>query len=205
MDSDSTVFVVDDDSAIRDALTWMLRGVGFDVESCASPDELLSRSDPNLPGCYVLDLQLPGMSGFELLKRLRQKGCLQPFIIVSGHADISLAVQAMHLGAIDFVEKPFNHQRLLDAVQKAVERDHSQCRDRAEHAGVQVRLDLLTDREQQVLELVVYGEPSKRIASRLGICTKTVEVHRSNIMRKMRVESVAQLTNLVTRFSVAAH
>jgi FixJ family two-component response regulator len=182
----------------------MLRSVGFGVESCASPDELLRRAEPDRPGSFVLDLQLPGMSGFELLKRLRQNGCLQPFIIVSGHADISLAVRAMHLGAIDFVEKPFNHQRLLDAVQKAVERDLSQSRDRAEHVNIELRLDLLTDREQQVLELVVYEAPSKRIASQLGVAVKTVDVHRSRIMKKMAVESVAQLANLVTRFSAAA-
>jgi two-component system, LuxR family, response regulator FixJ len=204
MDSAATVLLVDDDSAIRDSLTWTLRSVGLNVECCGSPDELLRNSRPDLSGCFVIDLQLPGMNGFELQRRLRQKGCLQPFIIVSGHAEISLAVQAMRLGAVDFIEKPFNHQQLLDSVQRAIERDVGQRRRRADQANIQKRLDELTDRERQVLDLVVCGEPSKRIASQLCISIKTVEAHRSNIMKKMDVDSVAQLTSLVTRLSLAA-
>jgi two-component system, LuxR family, response regulator FixJ len=200
----ATVLLVDDDSAIRDAMSWTLRSVGLSVESCASPDELLRSSRPDLSGCFVIDLQLPGMNGFELQKRLRQKGCLQPFIIVSGHANVSLAVQAMHLGAIDFIEKPFNHQLLLDSVQKAIERDVGQRRRRADQADIQKKLDELTDRERQVLDLVVCGELSKRIASQLRISVKTVEAHRSNIRKKMDIDSVAQLTSLVTRLSLAA-
>jgi two-component system, LuxR family, response regulator FixJ len=202
MESSATVFLVDDDKNVRDAVAWMLRAVGLRVESYASPSELLDASRPERPGCFVLDLQLPGMSGFELRKRLWEKGCRQPFIIVSGHGDISLAVQAMRLGAVDFIEKPFHHQRLLDCVQKGVERDLAERRHRAGQADTQAHLDSLTAREREVLDLVVTGKLSKKIASELGISTKTVEVHRSNIMKKMAVDSVAQLVHRVTKHSV---
>ena len=204
MVSEATVYIADDDDGIRDALAWVLGGMGLCVESYGSGEELLRGSNPDLPGCFLLDLQMPRMNGFALQKELVLKGCLQPFIMVSGHADISLAIQAMHLGALDFIEKPFNHQRVLDCVNRALKRDAAQRQARAARAAIQARLDLLTARERQVMERVVVGDPSKRIASRLGICMKTVEVHRSNIMKKMAVESVAELTSLATRAALDA-
>jgi RNA polymerase sigma factor (sigma-70 family) len=203
-ESIATVFLVDDDKQIRDALTWFLQSVGLRVESCASPEQALATCHPEIPGCLVVDIQLPGMNGFELRKRLMTKGCFQPFLVMSGHGDVSSAVRAMRMGAIDFLEKPFSHQRLVDCVQRAIERDTEARRRQAEHESVHERLESLTPRETEVLELVADGTLSKRIATRLGISPKTVEVHRSNIMRKMKVESVAQLVHLITRNSLLA-
>jgi FixJ family two-component response regulator len=201
MESLATVFLVDDDEDLRNGVAWILRGAGLAVEAHASPDGLLQAPPPDLLGCFLLDLQLPGMSGLELLKRLCEKGCHQPFIVLSGRGDISMAVEAMRLGAIDFIEKPFSHQRLLDAVQKAVEHDISARRRRAEQLGLQQRLNTLTSREREVLECVVLGRLSKQIAHELMISPKTVEVHRSRIMKKLEVDSLAQLLHTMTRRS----
>jgi RNA polymerase sigma factor (sigma-70 family) len=203
-ESIATVVLVDDDKQIRDALGWVLQSVGLRVESCGSPEQALAVCCPETIGCLVLDLQLPGMNGFELRKRLMEKGCFQPFLIMSGHGDVSSAVRAMRMGAIDFLEKPFSHQRLVDCVHRAVQRDSEDRLRKAEHESVHERLESLTPRESEVLELVAEGTLSKRIASRLGISPKTVEVHRSNIMRKMKTESVAQLVHLITKCSLRA-
>jgi two-component system, LuxR family, response regulator FixJ len=201
----ATVVLVDDDKQIRDALGWVLQSVGLRVESCGSPEQALAVCRSETPGCLVLDLQLPGMSGFELRKRLIANGCFHPFLIMSGHGDVSSAVRAMRMGAIDFLEKPFSHQRLVDCVHRAIQRDREDRLRQAEHQAVHERLDSLTPRESEVLELVADGTLSKRIATKLGISPKTVEVHRSNIMRKMKAESVAQLVHLVTRDSLLAN
>jgi len=203
-ESIATVVLVDDDKQIRDALGWVLQSVGLRVESCGSPEQALAVCFPETIGCLVLDLQLPGMNGFELRKRLMAKGCFQPFLIMSGHGDVSSAVRAMRMGAIDFLEKPFSHQRLVDCVHRAVQRDSEDRLRKAEQESVHERLETLTPRESEVLELVAEGTLSKRIASRLGISPKTVEVHRSNIMRKMKTESVAQLVHLITKCSLLA-
>jgi two-component system, LuxR family, response regulator FixJ len=204
MEPRACVFLVDDDQQIRDSLAWMLRSVGLEVECYGSPEAALAACTPDRPACLVIDLQLPGMSGLELRKRLLENGCYQPFIVMSGHGDVSLAVRAMRMGAMDFLEKPFSHQRLLEAIQKGVERDADERRRHAERTAIQTRLESLTPREREVLSLVADGTLSKRIAGQLGISPKTVEVHRSNIMKKMKVDSVAQLVNLVTRHSMPA-
>jgi two-component system, LuxR family, response regulator FixJ len=199
IDSLGTVFVVDDDEEFRNAVAGILRAAGLAVETYASPVGLLESPQPDLLGCYLLDLQLPEMSGLELCKRLYGKGCRQPFIVLSGRGDISTALDAMRLGAVDFIEKPFNHARLLDTVQKAVERDASARCQRAEQLVLERKLSKLTPREAEVLQCVVLGRLSKQIAIELAISPKTVEVHRSRIMKKLEVDSLAQLLHLMNK------
>ena len=202
IESPGTVFVVDDDEEFRNTVAGILRAAGLGVEAYASPVGLLQSPQPDLLGCYLLDLQLPEMSGLELCKRLYGKGCRQPFIVLSGRGDISTALDAMRLGAVDFIEKPFNHARLLDTVQKAIERDVSARCQRAEQLVLERKLSKLTARETEVLECVVLGRLSKQIAIELAISPKTVEVHRSRIMKKLEVDSLAQLLHLMNKHSV---
>jgi two-component system, LuxR family, response regulator FixJ len=197
-DRSGAVFVVDDDPAVRDSLKWLLSSVNMTVETFASAAEFLAAYRPEHTGCLLVDVRMPGMSGLELQEELRARSCNLPVIIITGHSDVQMAVRAMKAGAFDFIEKPFNDQSLLDLVQKAVDQSRQVSRELSEQAEIRQRLDLLSPRERQVLDLVTDGEPNKRIAFLLGLSEKTVEAHRAKVMEKTRAGSLAELIRMVT-------
>lgn len=199
MSNQPTVFLVEDDLPMRESLVWLLKVNELQVEAFASPGELLEVYDPDRPGCMIIDLQLPRMSGLELYKALQDKGCCHPFLVISGHGDVTTAVDAMRNGAIDFLEKPFDHDTFLLRVNEAVERDAKQREVRGNAEAVQERIETLTPREHEVMRLVAEGQLTKQIAKNLGISTKTVEVHRSHVTKKMKVHSVAQLVAMLNQ------
>jgi len=197
--SEPTVFVVDDDTSIRRAIAALLDSVGLRAETYASAEEFLLACDPQRPGCLVLDVRMHGMSGLVLQDRLAGE-CIQlPIIFISGHADISATVRAMKAHAFDFIEKPFNQQRLLDAIHAAIQWDARVRQVGAEIALVSARLASLTPREKEVLDLILSGSANKGIASTLGVSPKTVETHRAHIMHKMEARSVAGLMRMMLR------
>jgi len=193
---ESMVFIVDDDEAMRDALDTLIRSVGMKTVLHASADEFLASYDPEQPGCLVLDVRMPGMSGLELQDRLVEEGVDLPVIIITGHGDVPMAVRAMRAGALDFLEKPFREQDLLHRIHQAIERDAKIRRERAAKADIVARLASLTSREREVMERVVAGKHNKAIASELGVSHKTVEFHRVKIMEKMKADSVAALVRM---------
>jgi FixJ family two-component response regulator len=197
MEAEPTVFVVDDDPGVRKALSLLLKSVGLNAEVYASGQEFLTAYDPQRPGCLILDVRMPGMSGLELQDTLRARGMTVPVIILTGHGDVPMAVRTLQAGAVDFVEKPFREQVLLERVQQALQQDVARRRAEAQHADARARLRLLTPRERQVLDLVVAGRHNKGIAAELGVSMKTVEFHRSKIMDKLQADSVAALVRLV--------
>ncbi|MGB5343923.1 MAG: response regulator transcription factor [Thermoanaerobaculia bacterium] len=195
--SPATVFVVDDDEAVRDSLALLLRSVELAVATFSSANEFLDSYDPAAPGCLILDVRLPGMSGLELQQRLADDGADLPIVFITGHGDVPMAVRAMRRGAVDFLQKPFSDQELLDRVQQALA-EQSQRRQQSESkAEIAQRIRSLTPREHEVMELIVEGLANKVIANRLGTSQRTVEVHRASVMRKMQADSVARLVHLV--------
>jgi two-component system response regulator FixJ len=193
MRSEPTVFVVDDDPAMRDSLRWLLQSVGLAVETYAAADEFLRAYDPTHPGCLVLDVRMPGMSGLGLQDELVARQIALPVIIITGYAEVPTAVRALKTGAIDFIEKPFNDELLLERVRQAIEADQRTRETQARYTDVATRFAALTPREREVMELVTAGRANKVIAAELGLSPKTVEVHRANVMRKIEVDSVAEL------------
>jgi RNA polymerase sigma factor (sigma-70 family) len=192
----STVFIVDDDEAVRDSLSWLMQSVGLSTETFPSADAFLQGFGEDRPGCLLLDIRMPGISGLELQSLLRERGFRLPLVVISGHADVPMAVRALKAGAFDFIEKPFNDQLLLDTVQRAIEHDRQQ---RESHARVDVwrrRLDTLTPREREVLQLVVGGASNKQISSELGVSMKTVEAHRARVMDKLQADSLSELVRM---------
>ncbi|MDX1486814.1 MAG: response regulator, partial [Acidiferrobacterales bacterium] len=189
--TEPTIFVVDDEADIRDSLRLLMRSVGLKTETFASAQEFLGAYDPSRPGCLILDVRMPGMSGPELQEKLRKNEINIPIIIITGHGDVPTAVRTMKAGAIDVIEKPFSDQLLLDRVQQALERDATDRKERAERERIAARLARLTPREREVMEGIVDGKLNKVIAADLGLSTRTVEIHRSRIMEKMQVRSVS--------------
>ncbi len=198
MSEKATVFVVDDDSAVRESLRWLIESVGLKVRTFGTAREFLDTYDPNQPGCLVLDIRMPGMSGLELQDRLAEKNIHLPVIIITGYGDVPVAVRAMKNGAIDFIEKPFSDQVLLERIQLAIEQDSAYRRITERRQDIENRLSVLTPREREVMYLVVEGKPSREIAKELGLSTRTVEVHRTHLMDKTKVRSVAELARMVT-------
>jgi two-component system response regulator FixJ len=194
------VYIVDDDDGMRKSLAFILNTVGLDVETFRLPSEFLATFDAQRSGCLVLDIQLPEMSGIDLLQELRKRDYANPCIIVTGHGTVPVTVDAMRYGAIDVLEKPFHHQRLIASVREAIRCDSLARHTQREAADVRRRVAELTSREREIMANVVEGRLTKQIATALGISTKTVEVHRSNITRKMGVKSVAQLVKLMTTY-----
>jgi len=192
-----TVFVVDDDPAMRQSLRWLIESVGLAVEDFDSAEAFLRRYHDDDPGCLVLDVRMPGTSGLELQELLTGHGVQIPVIVVTGYADVNMAVRAMKAGAVEFIEKPFNDQVLLDRIQAAIEKDSAGRSRKTQRSAIEKRLNLLTDREMQVLRRVVAGMSNKEIAANLSVSDKTIEVHRSHIMRKMQAKNVADLVRLV--------
>ena len=195
-ESKQTVFVVDDDEEVRDSLSLLLESVGLAVASHASAHEFLDAYDPDRSGCLVLDVRMPGMSGVELLDRLNELHSILPVIIITGHGDVPMAVKAMKAGAVDFLQKPFNEQELLDRVNQALEDDAGRRRELGERRGVLDRLQTLTPRERQVMELIVDGKANKNVAGELGVSQRTVEIHRARVMEKTRASSFAHLVRM---------
>jgi two-component system response regulator FixJ len=191
-----TVFVVDDDRAMRESLSWLLDSVGLRVRSYATAADFLAEHDPAQPGCLVLDVRMPGMSGLDLQAELTRRGVELPTIVITGHAEVSMAVRAVKAGAIDFIEKPFSDQLLLDRVRQALEIDLEAREVRRRREDARRRLATLTTREREVLNLVVAGKANKEIASALGVSPKTVEVHRAHVMSKMCADSLAELIRI---------
>ena len=200
----ATVFVVDDDPSIRRALTRLLRSVGLAVDAYAGAQEFLDAYDPARPGCLVLDVRMPHISGLELQQALAQRAVELPIIFITGHGDVPMSVRAMRAGAIDFLPKPFHDQDLLDAIQRAIARDAELRAARAVRVDVLRRVELLTPREREVLVLVTAGKMNKEIAAQLGASEKTIKVHRARVMKKMGAESVAELVVLAQTAGVCA-
>jgi FixJ family two-component response regulator len=192
-----TVFVVDDDRAVRDSLALLVQSVGLEVETFAGAREFLDAYRPDRPGCLITDIRMPGMSGLDLQERLTEDGYHIPVIVLTGFGDVPAAVRALKGGAVDFVEKPFNPQALLDLVQQAIARDTELREQAAREADVAERVALLTPREQEVMALVVAGKANKVVAIDLAISERTVELHRGRIMKKMQARSLAELMRIV--------
>ena len=196
---DPTVFLVDDDASVRNALKRGLTASGFSVRVSASADAFLAEHDPEVPGCLVADVAMPGMSGLELQSVLAARGCLRPIVFVSAKGNIPMSVQAMRAGAVTFLSKPVRLAELVSAIREAFERDRQTRADQAIRADVESRLTALTAREREVLELIVVGKLNKQIAAALGAAEKTIKVHRGRVMAKLQVRSVAELVTLTTR------
>jgi len=189
----SVVYIVDNDEKVRGSLQWLIEPLGVQVRTCARAQEFLECYDPCAPGCLVLDVRMPEMSGLELQERVIERGWSIPIIFISGHADVPMSVRALKAGAFDFLEKPFNRQELIDRLQKAIAMDRGQHDAIATRSVLEARLALLSERERQVLERVLAGRQNKQIAADLRITVRTVEAHRANVMTKMRANSVLEL------------
>lgn len=199
MSTEPTVFVVDDDQPVRKSLDLLIRSVGLPVETFASAQEFLDRYSPERPGCLVLDVRMPRMSGLELQEHFNTAGVHLPIIFISGHGDVPIAVRAIKNGAVQFMEKPFSKQLLLEFIHEALHRDAQQRMADSANSAIHAKLDRLTDRERQVMERVVAGKVSKEVAAELGISKKTVDVHRARVMNKLGIESVAELVEMVLK------
>ncbi|MCB2264109.1 MAG: response regulator transcription factor [Candidatus Thiosymbion ectosymbiont of Robbea hypermnestra] len=191
-----TVFVVDDDQAIRNSLTWLIESVGMPVKTYASADEFLSSYYPGRVGCLLLDVRMPGMSGMELLAHLVREDSRLPVIMITGHGDVAMAVEAMKSGAADFIEKPFHDEELLTSIRNALKLDEKRRLLRSQRAEIAVRLAELTPREHEVMAMVTAGRANKEIAAVLGVSAKTVEAHRARVMDKMHARSLAELVRM---------
>ena len=196
MSPEQVVFVVDDDAAVRDSLRWLMDSVGLPVVPFDSGEAFLDAVTPDREGCVLLDLRMPGLSGLEVHAQLRERGVELPVIVVSGHGDVPMAVRALKSGVVDFIEKPFKDQELLDCVQQALRRDAKQRLQRMRRDELMTRYLALTPRELDVLRLVVDGQANKMIGTTLGISQKTVETHRARVMEKMAAGSVSELVRM---------
>jgi RNA polymerase sigma factor (sigma-70 family) len=197
MTNEATVFVVDDDQGVRDALQLLLESVGLQVEAFASAQEYLDGFDPRRVGCLVLDIRMPGMSGLELQARLNAEVIHPAIVIITGHGDVPMAVRAVQAGAVDFLEKPFNDQALLDSVHRALEQDAKQRGRASRLADIRERLERLTPREREVMELVIAGQRNKVIAADLNVSQSTVEAHRAKVMEKMEAKTLSDLMRMM--------
>lgn len=190
------VFVVDDDEAVRGAMRLLLKSVGLTAVVYASADEFLAHYGPDQPGCLLLDVRMPGMSGLELQHQLNLRGAIVPVIFMTGHGDVPMAVEAMQHGAFDFLQKPFRDQELLERVQRALEKDRSAREQLRQTDRIRERFASLTPREREVLMLMTRGKPNKVMAAELGVSQRTVEIHRARVMDKMEARSLAQLVRM---------
>ena len=191
------VYIVDDDDAIRAALRLLLKSIGLAATTLPSAHEFLTSYSPQQPGCLILDVRMPGMSGLELQQQLNLRGAIIPVIFITGHGDVPMAVEAMQQGAFDFLQKPFRDQDLIDRIQRALAKDQADRVQLRERDRIKERMESLTAREREVLDLVTSGKPNKIMAADLGVSQRTVEIHRSRVMEKMGASSLAQLVRMV--------
>jgi len=198
----SMVFVVDDDAEVRKAIASLIRSVGLQVQLFGSAQDFLRAKQPEVPGCLILDIRLPGISGLDFQRKLAEANNTIPIIFITGHGDIPMSVRAMKAGAVEFLTKPFRDQDLLDAIQHALERDRARRQREAEIATLRERFEWLTPREREVLPLVVSGLPNKQIAAEIGTSETTVKVHRGQLMRKMGAESLPELVRMAEKMGV---
>src|SRR6266850_2300548 len=198
----AVVFVIDDDSSMRVALEDLVRSVDLEVRTFAAPQEFLQSKPPDVAGCLVLDVRLPGMSGLTFQKELASLGVALPVIFITGHGDIPMSVRAMKAGAVEFLTKPFHDQDLLDAIHTAIERDRERRREAVLVAELQERYVTLTERERQIMALVAVGRANKQIAAELNLSEMTVKVHRGQVMRKMHAGSLPELVRMADRLGV---
>ena len=201
-DVPAAVFVIDDDPSMRGALEDLVGSVGLQVRAFASPQDFLQSKRLDVPGCLVLDVRLPGMSGLTFQKELVKLGIALPVIFITGHGDIPMSVRAMKAGAVEFLTKPFHDQELLDAIHAAIERDRERRREAVLVAELQERYAMLTERERQIMTLVVVGRANKQIAAELNLSEMTVKVHRGQVMRKMHAGSLPELVRMADRLGV---
>lgn len=194
---EQTVHIVDDDEALRDSLIWLLESEGLKVATYPSAEAFLQAWSPQMSGCLVLDVRMPGMSGMELYERLNAQHSTLPVAFITGHGDVPMAVSALKKGAVDFIEKPFNDRDLLKLIEQCLTIDRAQRAQRTQEAEAARRLEQLTTREREVMDLIVAGRLNKQIADDLAISIKTVEVHRARVMEKMGVSSLAELVQWV--------
>lgn len=197
----SMIYIVDDDEGMRRALTVLMTTVGYDAIAFAKPAEFLAKFDPEQQGCLVLDVRMPEMSGLEVQQHLNRAGSILPVILVTGHGDIPMAVQAMKDGAFDFLQKPFRDQELLDRINAALKQDAENRAIIEQQVDLKRRVESLTPREREVMLLVVDGKANKVIAIDLGLSERTVEIHRANVMEKMGARSVAHLVKMQLKLS----
>jgi two-component system response regulator FixJ len=193
----ATVFVVDDDDAVRTSLRLLLKSVGLPVETFGSAQEFLDAFDADRAGCLVLDIRMPGMSGLELQQKLNEMHAIIPIVFITGHGDVPMAVEAMQHGAVDFIQKPFRDQDLIDRINQALERDKENRAGLKERDAIRRRMEQLTPREREVLDLVTQGKANKVIAGDLNVSQRTVEIHRARVMEKMGASSLAHLVRMV--------
>ncbi len=193
------VHIVDDDEAVRQAVSMLVKSCGRNVESYGSAEDFLDGYDPSKPGCLVLDVRMPGISGISLQEMLAKDTMSLPVIIITGHGDINMAVKATKAGAIDFIEKPFKDNDLLDSIERGIAKDLQNHKNLSGQVEYERRYLNLTDREREVLQLIVDGNPNKTIALKLEITQKTTEFHRKNVMTKMQADSFAELVRWVAK------
>lgn len=198
------VFVIDDDVSVREGLKNLLRSVGLNVKTFSAAGEFMSSERPDAPGCLVLDVRLPGISGLDLQRQLVEAKIEVPIIFMTGHGDIQMSVRAMKAGAVEFLTKPFRDQDLLEAVQQAIERDRRERQQRAQISELRARYVALTSGEQEVLALVVRGLVNKQIGEQLNITEPTVKLHRGRLMDKMKADSLADLIRIAQRLGIPA-
>ena len=194
-----TVFIVDDDEAVRGALRLLMKSVGHEAKTFDSGDEFLASCNPGISGCLILDIRMPGMSGLELQETLHQQGVDIPIIFITGHGDVPMAVQAMRHGAMEFLQKPFREQDLVDLVNQALEKNENSHKLALQRTEIEPRIAKLTPRERQIMDMIVQGNANKVIAIDLGVSQRTVETHRTRIMRKMQARSLAELVRMAVR------
>ena len=197
MTEEATVFLVEDDDAVRDSLQLVLESVGHKVAAYSRADAFLEDFSTRLAGCIVLDIRMPGMNGMELQRQLNNRNSILPIIFVTGHGDVPMAVEAMQRGAVDFVQKPYREEELLNKIQQAIAADVEARAQLNEKQAIRAKLEELTPREKQVMELMIEGKANKVIAYDLDISQRTVEIHRARVMEKMAVRSLAHLVRMV--------
>ena len=195
--SEQIIHVVDDDEALRDSMTWMLEGNNYKVATYESGEAFLRVINPAMAGCVVLDVRMPGMSGLELFEELGRRRCTLPVVFITGHGDVPMAVSALKKGAVDFIEKPFSEADMLRLIEQCLTLERGNRDKRLQEAETVRRLEHLTQREREVLGLIIIGKLNKQIADVLGISIKTVEVHRARVMEKMAAHSLAELVQNV--------
>jgi RNA polymerase sigma factor (sigma-70 family) len=198
----STVFIVDDDLSVRESLELLLGSVGLDVKTYPSAEKFLKGVPPDASGCLITDLRMPGMSGLDLQERCVGAGVFLPIIFITGHGTVPMSVRAMKAGAIDFLQKPFDEEELLNAINRAIERDREAIQERDELGKIQQLVDALSPREYEVFALLVTGMSNKQVAHKLGTSERTIKAHRSRVMEKMHAGSLADLTRYAEKLGI---